>query len=195
MYNHEFNNIFVFWGDSMKKNNNYKVVIKQSIIALFLLVNLSLVQAHDGAKIAVVDLERVVILSPQGKALQSKLEKFQEDVRNEAESMNKISQDIRRKVQEGANSLSEDKLAELQRQFEDQSIKIRRFTDEKQREGQKMQQQGLKDIEKELEPVMKQIQTQHGFDLILNNTPGIVVMTSEKVDITQLVIGTLKQNN
>ncbi|MEZ5497017.1 MAG: hypothetical protein R3F25_09325 [Gammaproteobacteria bacterium] len=42
---------------------------------------------------------------------------------------------------------------------------------------------------------MKQIQTQHGFDLILNNTPGIVVMTSEKVDITQLVIGTLKQNN
>lgn len=59
----------------------------------------------------------------------------------------------------------------------------------------KMQQQGLKDIEKELEPVMKQIQTQHGFDLILNNTPGIVVMTSEKVDITQLVIETLKQNN
>ena len=152
-------------------------------------------QAHDGAKIAVVDLERVVILSPQGKALQSKLEKFQEDVRNEAEGMNKIAQDIRRKVQEGANSLSEDKLAELQRQFEDQSIKIRRFTDEKQREGQKMQQQGLKDIEKELEPVMKQIQTQHGFDLILNNTPGIVVMTSEKVDITQLVIETLKQNN
>ena len=111
--------------------------------------SLSLAQAHDGAKIAVVDLERVVILSPQGKALQSKLEKFQEDVRNEAEGMNKIAQDIRRKVQEGANSLSEDKLAELQRQFEDQSIKIRRFTDEKQREGQKMQQQGLKDIEKE----------------------------------------------
>ena len=187
---------FVFRGDSMKNNNNNNNFgVKQSIIVLFLLINLSLAQAHDGAKIAVVDLERVVILSPQGKALQSKLEKFQEDVRNEAESMNKISQDIRRKVQEGANSLSEDKLAELQRQFEDQSIKIRRFTDEKQREGQKMQQQGLKDIEKELEPVMKQIQTQHGFDLILNNTPGIVVMTSEKVDITQLVIETLKQNN
>ena len=187
---------FVFRGDSMKNNNNNNNFgVKQSIIVLFLLINLSLAQAHDGAKIAVVDLERVVILSPQGKALQSKLEKFQEDVRNEAESMNKISQDIRRKVQEGANSLSEDKLAELQRQFEDQSIKIRRFTDEKQREGQKMQQQGLKDIEKELEPVMKQIQTQHGFDLILNNTPGIVVMTSEKVDITQLVIETLQQNN
>ena len=187
---------FVFRGDSMKNNNNNNNFgVKQSIIVLFLLINLSLAQAHDGAKIAVVDLERVVILSPQGKALQSKLEKFQEDVRNEAEGMNKIAQDIRRKVQEGANSLSEDKLAELQRQFEDQSIKIRRFSDEKQREGQKMQQQGLKDIEKELEPVMKQIQTQHGFDLILNNTPGIVVMTSEKVDITQLVIETLKQNN
>jgi len=43
-------------------------------------------------------------------------------------------------------------------------------------------------IEKQLEPIFKKIQEENGYDLILNNVPGVVVMANENVDITQLVV-------
>jgi Skp family chaperone for outer membrane proteins len=139
-------------------------------------------------KIAVVDLELVVANSPSGKALQQKLEKFQQDIQGEAEAMSEKARDIRKRMTEGANSLTEDKLAELNKQYEDQMITIRRFRDDKQREGQKMQAEGLREIEKQLKPVFEKIRDEGGYDLILNNVPGVVVMANDKVDITQDVV-------
>lgn len=139
-------------------------------------------------KIAVVDLELVVANSPSGKALQQKLEKFQQEIQGEAEAMSEKARDIRKRMTEGANSLTEDKLAELNKQYEDQMILIRRFRDDKQREGQKMQTEGLREIEKQLKPVFEKIRDEGGYDLILNNVPGVVVMANDKVDITQDVV-------
>lgn len=142
-------------------------------------------------KIAVVNLEYIVAQAPAGKDLQAKLGKFQEEIKAEAESKNAKAREIRQRIAEGANSLSEAKLAELQQEFEDAQIAIRRFQDDKQREGRKMQEEGLKDIEKQLEPVFKQVRDEGGYDLILNNVPGVVVMIGERIDITQKVIDQL----
>lgn len=139
-------------------------------------------------KIVVVDLERVVALSESGKALQAKLEAFQTNVQAEGEQMNVALNALRTRIASGAQSLSEEKLAEMQKEFEDLTIDMRRFRDDKQREGQKIQAEGLKSIEVLLEPVFKQIRDENGYDLILNYAPGIVVMAGEKVDITQTVI-------
>jgi len=139
-------------------------------------------------KIAVVDLEAVVAQSQSGKALQEKLAAFQESVRSEVEQINERARDIRQRIADGANTLSEDKLNELQKQYEDEQIKLRRLRDDKTREAQKMQEEGLREIEKQLAPVFKGIQEELGYDLIINNVPGVVVMANEKVDITKLVV-------
>ncbi len=146
---------------------------------------------ETAVKIAVVDLDLIVANSAAGKRLQGQLEQFQANIRAEAETMTSAARDIRQRMSEGVNSLSEDKLAELQKQYEDKTIEIRRYQDDKQREGQKIQQEGLREIEKQLEPVFKKIQDEGGYDIILNNVPGVVVMSSPKVDITQLVVDTL----
>ena len=65
---------------------------------------------------------------------------------------------------------------------------MRRLQEAKQREGQKLQNDGLKAIEVKLEPVFKQIKDEGSYDLILNNAPGVVIMASDKVDITAKVI-------
>jgi outer membrane protein len=149
--------------------------------------------AQDGAaKIAVVNLDYVVANSPAGKALQAQLEAFRTSVQAEAEKRAETARDLRRRIAEGTNTLSEDKLAELQRQYEDAQIDIKRYQDDKQREGQKMQSDGLKKIEEELEPVFTKVRDEGGYDLILNNVPGVVVMTSERIEITQKVIDRLK---
>ncbi len=144
--------------------------------------------AQEAVKIVVVDLERVVAQSAAGKALQGQLAKFQEAVKTEGEAKAAAARDLRQRMVDGANSLSEDKLNQLQKDFEDAQIDIRRFQDDKQREGQKMQTEGLREIEKQLQPVFEKIRDEGGFDLILNNVAGVVVMANEKVDITPMVI-------
>ncbi len=139
-------------------------------------------------KIAVVDLERVFVLSESGKQLQQELEKFQQEVQAEIDRMKAKADEIRKRAAEGGQSLTDDKLAELQKQYEDEAIAIRRFRDDKQREGEKMKNEGLRKVELQLEPVFKQIRDERGYDLILNNVPGIVVMANEKVDITDEVV-------
>lgn len=142
-------------------------------------------------KIAVVNLDYIVAKSPAGQDLQGKLEAFETQVRSEVEAKTSAARAIQQRITDGANSLSDDKLADLQKQLEDATIDIRRYRDDRQREGEKMQNEGLQSIEAQLEPVFKAIRDENGYDLILNNVPGVVVMAGERVNITQQVLDRL----
>jgi outer membrane protein len=139
-------------------------------------------------KIGVVDVERVVDESPQGKELQRRLESFQTEIQAQLDSMQEEARAIRRRISEGANTLSQDRVAQLEKEYEDAGIAIRRYRDDKQRQGQKMQEEGLRDIEKVLEPAFEQARDEMGLDIILNHVPGVVILTSERVDITSAMI-------
>lgn len=168
-----------------------KRIVRAGLIALALSSAFAVAASAQETqiKIAVVDLERIVAQSQAGKELQGQLEAFQKTVQGEIERLNAQANDIRKRVAEGGNSLSQDKIAELQKEFEDAQIAARRYRDDKQREGQKLQTEGLQKIEQQLEPVFEQIKTEMQLDLLLNYVPGVVVMASDKVDITDQVIG------
>ena len=51
-----------------------------------------------------------------------------------------------------------------------------------------MRDDGLREIEEKLQPVLDAVQTEGNYDLILNRALGVVVMASERVDITDQVI-------
>ena len=127
-------------------------------------------------KIAVVSLDAVAASSSAGKALSQKLDAFQQQVKGEAEVAANKMRDIQRQAAEGANSLSETRLTELQKEYEDAQIALKRLRDDRQREGQKMQEEGLRAIESQMEPVFQAIRDEEGYDLILNYVPGVVVM-------------------
>ena len=164
------------------------LAIAGALVFLGGLVAAPTADAQESVKIVVVDLERVVAQSAAGQALQAKLASFQETVKTQGEAKAAAARDLRQRMVDGANSLSEDKLNQLQKDFEDAQIDIRRFQDDKQREGQKMQTEGLREIEKQLQPVFEKIRDEGGYDLIINNVAGVVVMANEKVDITPEVI-------
>ncbi len=87
------------------------------------------------------------------------------------------------------------RLEQLNKELEDATIALRRFRDDKQREGQKMQEEGLLNIEQVLQPIFAQVRDEMGFDLILNRVPGVVLMISERVDITPLMVERLNASN
>jgi len=172
-----------------------KPIIK-TVFSLFLFLIISHnVLAHDEVKIAVVNLDYIVANSPEGKSLQAKLENFQQLIQAEVEVKRKDVNSLRQRMVDGSNSLSQEQLNALQKQYEDIQISIKRYMDDKQREGQKMQNDGLKIIEASLEPVFNKIKSDNNYDLILNNVSGVVIMASDKVDITDTVIQILNSGH
>lgn len=166
-------------------------MIAVAAVLISLLAAPAAIAQDKPVKIVVVDLEEVVAKSAAGQELQGRLAKFQEEIQTEGTAKAEAAKAIRQRISEGANTLSEEKLTQLQKDYEDATIAIRRFQDDKQREGQKMQAEGLREIEKQLQPVFENIRDEGGYDLIINNVAGVVVMANERVDITKLVIDRL----
>ena len=160
-----------------------------SLILGFAVAGSSVVLAQETpTKIAVVDVEMVVAESVQGKALQRRLETFQSDIQAQLNSMQEEARAIQQRIADGSNTLSPERLSQLEKEFEDAGIAIRRFRDDKQREGQKLQDEGLREIEQVLQPVFEQVLDDMGLDLILNRVPGVVLLNSDRLDITTLMI-------
>jgi Skp family chaperone for outer membrane proteins len=161
-------------------------------IALFALLAVGALQGLSAqtteVKVAVVDLELVVAQSVKGKELQAKLEQFQGLVEAEGKNMVAKVNELRQRITDGANALSEDRLSELQKELEDATIAVRRFQDDKTREGEKIQTEGLRRIEAALGPIFEQVQQELGYDLILNQVPGVVLFASEALDITPILV-------
>ena len=51
-----------------------------------------------------------------------------------------------------------------------------------------MRDDGLQAIERQLQPVLDAVQEEGNYDLILNKALGVVVMASDRVDITAQVV-------
>ena len=160
-----------------------------AMLGLAILMLAGAATAQDAAlRIAVIDLDRLVSQSVAGKALQQRLEGFQAQVQTEGKVLADKARATEKLIQDGANSLSRERLQELQDQYEDEATQVRRYTDRKQREGAKMRDDGLKEIEDKLQPVLDSIQGTGNYDLILNRALGVVVMASDRVDITDNVL-------
>jgi len=152
------------------------------------LVNPAMAQ-ETGTKIAVVDLDRVIVLSPLGQDMQKKLQKLQEDTQAQLKVHADKAQQIRQ--QANAPSASEDQLRTLQQQLEDENIAGRRIRDDAERQAKKIQDDALGKIQEQLRPVFERLRDQEGYDLIINNAPGVVVISSPTIDITDQVLSTL----
>ena len=172
----------------MTRMTGVKILGALMIVLLLVVGSAPLLAQESPIKIAIVDLEAVVAQSKQGQDLQARMEGFQQQVQQEMTTLNQQANDLRQRLADGANSLSESRLAELNKEYEDATIALRRFRDDKQREGQKLQEESLREIEGLLEPVFEQVRAEMGFDLILNNVPGVVLMAGERVDITAMMV-------
>ncbi len=151
------------------------------------------VQAQDEPlKIAVVNMEQVIAQSAAGSALNEKILAFRKEAQAQVEEQQKIIEDLRQKVSDAASGDDQAQLVNMQKQYEDATLVLRRFRDDKAREAQKIRDEGLQEIQAQFEPVFKAIQEEFSYDLILNQQSGVVLMVGDRVNITQTVIDRLK---
>lgn len=139
-------------------------------------------------KVAVIDVERILIESERGKAALQDLDALRQQKQEEGQARQEEITELRNRLSEGQLSLSQEKLAELQKELEDEMIALRRFQDDANRELSKKRDEILGQIEQSVFPVINQIGEEGGYTLIFNKYNSGLVYAADAVDITQQVI-------
>lgn len=139
-----------------------------------------------GAKIAVIDIDRIAAESSAGKVLFEKLKVENDKI---AAERAKRQQDIRdMEARLTSEVLSADARGQLSRDVERARTDAQRWLEDQQRDFQQKQQQEEAVFQQQLAPVVESVAKEHGIGLIFRATPGLTFVLDPNLDITPLVI-------
>jgi len=140
------------------------------------------------ARVAVVDVQKVLTQSTAGKAAYEKLKKMQEDRLNKAKQMDDEMKKLESDLNTKRISLAEDKLAEMTKQLADKKINMQRYAQDADREIGEARDRELQALQVKIEPVIDAIGKEMGLALIFNKFESGLVYASEAIEITDTVI-------
>jgi outer membrane protein len=140
------------------------------------------------ARVAVVDVQKVLTQSTAGKAAYEKLKKMQEDRLNKAKQMDEEMKKLETDLNTKRISLAEDKLAEMSKQLADKKIAMQRYAQDADREIGEARDRELQALQVKIEPVIDALGKEMGLALIFNKFESGLVYASEAVEITDTVI-------
>lgn len=162
--------------------------VSRALLALVVVAGLAAPALAQAPKIAVIESERIVTDSTKGKAALEQLKALREQKVAEGRDLQNEIVDLKKRLDEGGNALSQDKQAELKKQLEDKTIAFRRFQDDADRELGKVRDETLAKIEREVLEVIDQIGREGGYTVILNKYQSGLVYADDAIDITDQVI-------
>ena len=140
------------------------------------------------ARVAVIDVQKVLTQSTAGKAAYEKLKKMQDErlerAKNMDEELRKLDADINAKKL----SLSEEKLTDMQKQLADKRIAMQRYAQDADREIGEARDRELQALEAKIKPVIDALGKEMGLAAIFNKFESGLVYASEAIDITPTVI-------
>jgi outer membrane protein len=140
------------------------------------------------ARVAVVDVQKVLTQSSAGKLAYEKLKKMQEDRLNKAKTMDEEMKKLESDLNTKRISLAEDKLAEMAKQLADKKIAMQRYAQDADREIGEARDRELQALQVKIEPVIDALGKEMGLALIFNKFESGLVYASDAVEITDTVI-------
>jgi outer membrane protein len=145
-------------------------------------------QGAAPGRLAVIDVQRVLNTSVAGKAAQDRLKKLQDDKMARAAKIQEDMKALDTEINTKKLSLSEDKLADLQKQLSDKQIALQRYGQDADKELQDARDKELVVLEGKIKPVIDQIGKEMGLAAIFNKFESGLVYASDAIDITDSVI-------
>lgn len=140
-------------------------------------------------KIAVIDVQKLVVESAAGKEAQGRVKKVIDAKQADSEKLQKELQALQQRLTDQGPSMTDDKRDQLNKEYQEKGISYKRFQDDAQREVQEAQQKELAELEKRVLPVINQVGKEKGYTLIFNKyAPGMLVYADDSVDITDEVL-------
>jgi outer membrane protein len=140
------------------------------------------------ARVAVIDVQKVLTQSTTGKAAYEKLKAMQEERVAKAKQLDEDARKLDAEINTKRISLSEDKLAEMAKQLADKKIAIQRYAQDADREIGEARDRELQALEARIKPVIDNLGKEMGLAAIFNKFESGLVYASEAIDITETVI-------
>jgi len=138
--------------------------------------------------VAVIDVQRVVTESARGKEALGKLKQLQDQKIEQGKTLQQKLDALKDQFNKQRFTLSQEKLDQLQKNIEDQTIKMKRFQDDAQRELQEARKRALDSLEQKIMPIINEIGQEKKFSLIFNKYQSGLVYADQGIDITDEVI-------
>ena len=156
-------------------------------VAMAALAMPALAQNAQG-RVAVIDVQKVLTQSTAGKAAYEKLKKMQDDRVAKAKAMDDELRKLDADIAAKRISLSEDKLAEMQKQLADKRINMQRYAQDADREIGEARDRELQALEAKIKPVIDALGKEMGLAAIFNKFESGLVYASDAIDITDTVV-------
>jgi len=166
--------------------------LKLSLLAITLLTVLvgpMLVQAQL-SKVAIVDFERAVVESAEGKKAS---EKFNVTFKAKQEDLEKRQKDIddsTKKLQNGARTLTDAAKAEIQKDIDRKDTELQRLNEDAQKDLQSLRDELLRPIAEKATALMNALAAEQGYTLVvdISNPQTNVVFWNPQDDVTSELI-------
>ena len=146
--------------------------------------------AAASGKVGVVDVRQAIVATSEGKQASAELQSQFAPRQSELEGLNKQIADIRQRLSVGAEKLSADEGARLQRQGEVLSRQLQRKQDEYQEDVNAAQADVVDRIGRKLVDVLDRYARENGFVIVFDssaqNSP--VLYKSTQIDVTQDIV-------
>ena len=140
------------------------------------------------ARVAVIDVQKVLTQSTAGKSAYEKLKKMQEDKLEKAKSMDEELRKLDTEINTKKISLSEDKLTDMQKQLADKRISMQRYAQDADREITEARDRELQALEAKIKPIIDGVGKEMGLAAIFNKFESGLIYASDAIDITDSVI-------
>src|SRR6266481_1803447 len=138
------------------------------------------------SKVAIVDFERALVESAEGKKSSDKFNATLQSKQAEAEKRQKELEDTQRKLQTQERTLSDTAKANLQKEIDRRTTELQRFNEDSQKELQSLRDELLRPIAERASAILNAIAAERGYTVIVDvsNPQNGVIWFNPKNDIT-----------
>ena len=163
---------------------------KTTIVAILALLVAAPSLRAQNSKVVVVDFERAVVESAEGKKSSDKFTASLQAKQGDVEKKQKDLEDQQKKLQNGARTLNDTAKADLQRDIDRRTTDLQRINEDAQKELQTLRDQLLRPIAERATAILNAMSDEQGYTLVIDTSSQDhnVLWWNKKNDITDELI-------
>jgi outer membrane protein len=147
------------------------------------------------ARVACIDVQKVLTTSTAGKAAYDRLKKLQDDRVTKMQKMDEEVKTLASELQTKKLSLSEEKQAEMAKTITDKQTALQRYAQDADKEVSEARDKALQELDGKIKPIIDGIGKEMGLAAIFNKFESGLIYASDAIDITETVIKRFNEAN
>lgn len=163
------------------------------VILFVILSFVSVTAFSEATKIAIVDVQKALVLSDVAKKGLTKFEKSSAKDLNKLKKMQKDLVELKEKLQKNELVMSDSEFNKLKSKYEEQVTEYKFYAQKFQQQRQKVEQEILKELLPKAEKLLKKIIDDGKYDLVLQADRS-VVFAKPRINLTKKLLDSLNKN-